>query len=99
MGLMNLLKELDNDEGDIVTLLVDNVSVINLVKNLIAHGRSRYIETGFHYWRKGVSEGRLRLRYWRSEDQVADLLTNGVTIEVFKMLKMNMDMKDLEHLN
>lgn len=46
-----------------------------------------------------VSEGMLRLGYYRSEDQVDDLLTKGVTNDVFKRLKMNIDMEDLEHLN
>lgn len=64
---MNLLKELGNNEGDVVTLLVANIFTINLAKNPIAHGRSKHIDTRFHYLRKLVSEGRLRLRYCRSE--------------------------------
>lgn len=36
---------------------------------------------------------------FHSEDQVADLLTKGVRNDVFKILKMNMSMEDLEHLN
>ncbi|XP_058727181.1 uncharacterized protein LOC131598615 [Vicia villosa] len=97
--LMNLLKELDIDEGDTLTLMVDNAYAINLSKNPIAHGRSKHIEMRFYYLREIVSEGRLRLGYCRSENQLTDLLTKGVTIEVFKRLKMNMGMKDLEHLN
>ena len=38
MWLMNLLKELSGNEGEATTLLVDNVSAINLAKNPIAHG-------------------------------------------------------------
>ncbi|XP_058767589.1 secreted RxLR effector protein 161-like [Vicia villosa] len=41
--LTNLLKELGNNEGEAVTLLVDNVPTINLAKNPIAHGRSNHI--------------------------------------------------------
>lgn len=96
---MNLLNELRINEGEVVTLLIDNVSTINLAKNSNAYGRSRHIETRFHYLRKLVSEGKLRLRYCRSEDQVADLLTRGVTNDVFKRLKMTIGMEDLEHLN
>ncbi|XP_058776549.1 secreted RxLR effector protein 161-like [Vicia villosa] len=44
MWLMNLMKELGRNEGDANTLLVDNVSAINLAKNPITHGRSKYIE-------------------------------------------------------
>lgn len=73
--LMNLLKELGIKEGDVVTLMVDNVSTINLAKKRISHRRSMHIEMSFHYLRKFASEGTLRLRYCRSEDQVTDLLT------------------------
>lgn len=97
--LMNLLKELDNDEGDVVTLMVDNVSAIIFSKNSIAHGRRKHIEMRFHYLIELISEGRLRLEYCGSEDLVANFLTNRVTIKVFKRLKMNMNMEDLEHLN
>lgn len=95
---MNPLKELGNCEGDVVRLMVDNVSAINLAKIPIAHGRSKHIEMKFHYLRELVSEEMLRLRYCRSEDQMVDLLTKGVTNEVFNGLKKNMDMEDLENL-
>lgn len=96
---MNLLKELSSDKGDVVTLMVDNVFAINLAKNSITHGRIKHIEMRFHYLRKLFSKGMLRLGYCRNEDQMADFLTKGVTIEVFKRLKNNMGMEYLEHLN
>ena len=82
-----------------VTLLVDNIFAIILAKNPISHGRRKHIETRFHYLGELFSEGRLRLGYCISEDQVADLLTNGVTNDVFKRLKMRMNIVDLQHLN
>lgn len=78
---------------------MDNVSAINLAKNPIAHGRSKHIEMRFHYLRELVSSGQLRLGYCKSEEQVADLLTKGVTNEVFNKLVMKLGMKNVEHLN
>ena len=77
---------------------MDNVSAINLAKNPIAHGRSKHIEMRFHYLRELVGDGKLRLSYCRSEDQVADLLTKGVTNEVFKRLLKSLSMMNLEQL-
>ncbi|XP_050888734.1 secreted RxLR effector protein 161-like [Lathyrus oleraceus] len=57
--LMNLLEELGINEGEVVTLLVDNAYTVNLAKNPIAHGRSKHIEMRFHYLRELISEGRL----------------------------------------
>lgn len=97
--LKNLLKLLDSEEGDAVTLMVDNVNVINFAKNPIAHGRSKLFEMKFHYLREFVSEGRLRLKYCKSEDQVVDLLIKEISIEVVKGLKKLIDMEDMEDLN
>jgi hypothetical protein len=98
MWLMNLLKELGCGDDAATTLFVDNVSVINLAKNPIAHGRSKHIEMRFHYLRELVGDGKLRLSYCRSKDQVVDLLTKGVTNDVFKRLKKCLSMVDLEQL-
>lgn len=38
---MNLLEELGSSEGEAVTLLVDNVSAINLGNNPIAHWKEQ----------------------------------------------------------
>lgn len=65
--VMNLLKELWSEEGEAIQFMV--------AKNPISHGRSKHIETRFYYLREHVSEGRLRLGYCKSEDQVVDLLT------------------------
>lgn len=88
--LINLMKELCNKENEFVTLMIDNISTINLAKNPNTHGRSKHIKMRFHYLRELVSEGKLKLGYCKSEDQVANFLTKGVTIEVFKRLKKHM---------
>ncbi|XP_058776263.1 7-deoxyloganetin glucosyltransferase-like [Vicia villosa] len=59
---MAMLKEVCSEVGEAVTFIVDNVSAINLAKNLIAYGRSKHIEMRFHYLTL-VSVGRLRLGY------------------------------------
>lgn len=78
---------------------IKNVSRINLVKYYIAHGRSKHIEMRFHYLREQVSEGRLKLKHCKNEDQVADLLTEGVTTLTFNRLKKLMRLETLKNLN
>jgi hypothetical protein len=40
-------------------LNVDNKSAISLARNPIAHGRSKHIETKYHFLRDQVSKGKL----------------------------------------
>ncbi|XP_045810820.1 uncharacterized mitochondrial protein AtMg00810-like [Trifolium pratense] len=95
--LKNLIEEISQDRCETVTLKIDNVSAINLAKNPIAHGRSKHIELRFHYLREQVSNGNLALMHCRSEEQVADLLTKAVTVQVFEKLRSEMGIETVDH--
>ncbi|CAJ2677087.1 unnamed protein product [Trifolium pratense] len=97
--LKNLIEEISQDRCETVTLKIDNVSAINLAKNPIAHGRSKHIELRFHYLREQVSNGNLALMHCRSEEQVADLLTKAVTIQVFEKLRSEMGIETVDNMN
>lgn len=73
-----------------IKILVDNMSKINLAKNNVSHGRSKHIETRFHYIREKVNKGRLVIRYYPTKNQVVDILTKVVKGEQFYKLKINM---------
>ncbi|GAU43423.1 hypothetical protein TSUD_334860 [Trifolium subterraneum] len=81
------------------TLKVDNVSAINLAKNPIAHGRSKHIEMRFHYLREQVNNGNLTLEYCKSGEQVADLFTKAVAVQVFQKLRGQMRMETMANMN
>ena len=48
----SLVKEIQVEPQKLVQILIDNKSAINLAKNPISHGRSKHIETRFHFGRK-----------------------------------------------
>ncbi|PNX61424.1 copia-type polyprotein, partial [Trifolium pratense] len=97
--LKNLIEEISQDKCETVTLKIDNVSAINLAKNPIAHGRSKHIKLRFHYLREQVSNGNLALMHCRSEEQVADLLTKAVTVQVFENLRSEMGIETMDNMN
>ena len=68
-------------------IMMDNLSAINLAKHQVAHGRSKHIETGFHFLRDQVEKGKIELVHWRTEDQIADIMTKPLKIERFERLK------------
>ncbi|KAK2451944.1 hypothetical protein QL285_010951 [Trifolium repens] len=82
-----------------IELRVDNNSAINLAKNPIAHGRSKHIETKFHFLRDQVAKGKIKLVYCKTEAQVADAFTKPLKIERFKDLKKMLNVQSLENLN
>jgi hypothetical protein len=56
---------------------------MKLAKNLVAHGKSKHIEMRFHYLWEQVNNGRLKLEHRTSEEQIADVMTKVVQVEVF----------------
>lgn len=56
-----LLEELNLIEDKPMRLLVDNKSTIDLAKRSIAHGRSKHIETQFHFLGDQVTKEKLEL--------------------------------------
>lgn len=61
-----------------VRLFVDNKSAIALMKNPVFHGRSKHIDTRYHFIRECVEGGQILVEFVRSEDQRADGMTKGL---------------------
>jgi hypothetical protein len=53
-----------------IEMLVDNKFAINLARNPITHGKSRHIETKYHFLRDQVNRSKIILTYYKTYDQV-----------------------------
>jgi hypothetical protein len=56
-------------------LRVDNKYVIALIKNSVLHGQSKHIEVKYHLIQESVENGRIKVEFIRSEEQLCDILT------------------------
>ncbi|KAG4924311.1 hypothetical protein JHK87_049851 [Glycine soja] len=83
----SLINELKVSSDEAVELIVDNKSAIDLAKNPISHGRSKHIDTKFHFLKDQVSKGIVKLRNCRSKVQLADIMTKSFKAERFKVLR------------
>ena len=78
LWLRSLLGELTGKKNDAVKLFVDNKSAIALMKNPVFHGRSKHIDTRFHFIRECVEKGQIIVEFIRTDEQRADLLTKAL---------------------
>lgn len=85
--MMYMIEEIAGENHGAMMMKVDDMSAINLIKNLIAHGRSKHIEMRFNYLREHVSNGKLNLEQCRTENQIAEIMTKAVHVELFKRLE------------
>ncbi|KAK3029746.1 hypothetical protein RJ639_038023 [Escallonia herrerae] len=85
----SLLTELHQTQDGLMNILVDNKSALALAKNPVFYERSKHIDTKYHFIRECVSKKEVELEYMKSQDQVADIFTKPLKIDVFHKLRMS----------
>ena len=96
LWLRSLLGELTKQELKPVKLFVDNKSAIALMKNPVFHGRSKHIDTRFHFIRECVEGGQIVVKFVRTEEQRADPLTKALSGVKFAAKKLLLGVYDFD---
>lgn len=97
--MMNLVEEITGKNHGAMTMKIDNISAINLEKIPIAHGRRKHIEMRFHYLREKVVNEKLSLEHCRSMNQIVDIMVKILQVELFKRLRIMMNVGSLNTMN
>lgn len=87
--LRQLIAELTNSSvAEAPTLIYeDNQSAIAMTKNPQFHGRAKHIDIKHHFIREQVAQGTIMLKYCPSVEMTADILTKGLSREIFCKLR------------
>lgn len=73
--LRSFISQVCGTQYPTITLQSDSQSAQNLAYNPVHHGRTKHIDTKFHFIREKVTDGVIRLKFVRSSDMSADVLT------------------------
>ncbi|CAN6487417.1 unnamed protein product [Victoria cruziana] len=94
--VQHLLVEL-HEQISSSTILCDNMSAIDIASNPILHSRTKHIEIDQYFVQQKIKDKELT-PYVSSKDQVADILTKGITGHQFWHLKhkLNMILEDAQ---
>nr|GEX61275.1 zinc finger, CCHC-type [Tanacetum cinerariifolium] len=99
LWLKRLLSELTGWEEKRITLKVDNVSAIALVKNPVFHGRSKHIDICYHFIRECVENGHKNVEHISGELKRADILTKALPRLKFVTMRQMLRVQDLRQSN
>jgi hypothetical protein len=80
-------------------LRVDNKSAIALIKNPVLHGQSKHIEVKYHLLWESAKNGRIKVEFIRSEQQLGDYLTKPLGRVKFLELHTKIDLIDIDGHN
>nr|GEX58051.1 ribonuclease H-like domain, reverse transcriptase, RNA-dependent DNA polymerase [Tanacetum cinerariifolium] len=97
LWLKRLLSKLTHSQEDKVTIKVDNKSAIALMKNPVFHGRSKHIDTKYHFIREYVKREDIQVKFVSGEYQRADILTKVLPKIKFLTMRQLFGLKDLRH--
>ena len=98
MWLNRLLAELQSQKepSKPAILYEDNQSAICMTKNPQFHGRCKHIDIKYHFIRDEAKKGTIDVRYCRTDDMIADMLTKGLHAEQFVKLREMAGLKELK---
>ncbi|KAI5318074.1 hypothetical protein L3X38_037782 [Prunus dulcis] len=80
---LGLIVDLGVEENKL-DVYFDSQSAIYLEKYQVHHGRTKHIDVQYHFVRKVMAEGEIRLRKIATKDNLADMLTTVVDASKFK---------------
>jgi hypothetical protein len=61
------------------TIMCDNKGCIALAKNPTHHSRTKHIDIQHHFIREKLESGEIGVKYYPTQDMVADVLTKGIS--------------------
>ena len=75
---------------DVMTLLCDNISAINISKTPIQQNKTKHIEIRHHFIRDLVEDKKIKLEYIHTEKQLADIFTKALDASRFENLRSSL---------
>lgn len=88
--IQQLLGEIGVPLSSPYTVYCDNISTTYLALNSVFHARTKHIELDVHFVCEQVGSGRLQIRYIPTQDQLADVLTKGLSSTHHRLLRVNL---------
>nr|GEY45025.1 zinc finger, CCHC-type [Tanacetum cinerariifolium] len=97
LWLKRLLRKLTYSQEEKVIKKVDNKFAIALMKNPVLHGRSKHIDTKYHFIRECIEREDIQFKFISGEYQRADILTKSLPKIKFLTMRQLIGLKDLRH--
>jgi hypothetical protein len=93
--LRQLLAGLSFTTNSPTTLLMDNQLAIAIAKNPAHHKRMKHIEVCYHFLKRMVKDGKIKLEYVPTTEQPADAMTKGLACEKHELFIGQMGLRRL----
>ena len=90
--LRKLLADLGQEQSSPTELYCDNKSAISIAQNPVHHGRTKHINVKFHSIREAGKNSLVKLHYYSTDEQLADIMTKGLPKSRLEFLRLKLGM-------
>ncbi|GAA0186915.1 hypothetical protein LIER_34203 [Lithospermum erythrorhizon] len=97
--LKRILNQVGFEDGSCTQINFDNSSAIKLSKNPVIHGRSNHIDVRLHFLRNFSKDGMIELIHCSTTEQITNIMTKSLKIEIFHKLRNMLGMKEFGEVN
>ena len=94
--LRRLLTDVGETLEDPIVINEDNQGAIAMAKNPVGHAGTKHIDMRYHFVRERVQNGAIILKYVRSGDMIADILTKPLPKHSFEKFVIELGMKTVK---
>ena len=95
LWLKAILKELGVHSKDPIKLYCDNKAAVSIAHNPVQHDRTKHVEVDRHFIKEKLREGLICTPFVRIENQLADILTKGVSSKIFNLALDKLGIRDI----
>ena len=95
MWLRTLLEDLGVTTKRPMQLFCDNKAAISIANDPVQHDRTKHIEIDRHFIKEKLISGLICLPFVKTEHQLADILTKGLSSKMFHPLCFKLGMRDI----
>jgi len=93
--IKQVLTDLNVKANEPMQMFCDNQAARHIAANPIFHERTKHIEVDCHYIREKIQAQEIETPFVKSEDQLADIFTKGLSSKVFENISCKLGLYDL----
>lgn len=97
--MRKVLEKIGLSQSKCSVIMCDNSSTIKLSKNPVMHGRCKHIDVRFHFLRDLTKKEVVKLIHCGTSNQVADIMTKPLKLDVFLKLRVQLGVREVPNLN
>jgi len=95
LWIKRILDELKVSSPSPIKAYCDNKAAISIAHNPVLHDRTKHVEVDKHFIKEKIEIGQICMTYIPTDEQIADVLTKGLSKKQFEKLTGKLAMEDI----